>query len=165
MKYKIYDNRKGIGIDDAVPLIIFIFIAVFGIFIFNISEKVKSENLVEDIQIQKDILEGHEILMVYLTTSDVQMNNKADLISQSYTEKNYENLKKDLKEHFDKKLAYLPLWYIDIIDQSGNNIFSIQSTNYYSGYEQSKVAEVGFVLIPVYGLESQYIRIKLFFGK
>lgn len=160
-----YDNRKGIGIDDAVPLIIFIFIAAFGIFLFNINEKIKSENLVEDIQLQKDILEGYEILMGYLRNVDEQGNNKADLISKSYIEKDYENLKKDLKEYFDKKLAYLPLWYIDIIDSSGNNIFSIQSTNYYSGYEQSKVAEVGFVLIPVNGLESQYIKIKLFFGK
>ena len=160
-----YDNRKGIGIDDAVPMIIFIFIAAFGIFLFNINEKIKSENLVEDIQLQKDILEGHEILMEYLRNVDEQGNNKADFISKSYIEKYYENLKKDLKEHFDKRLNYLPLWYIDIIDSSGNNIFSIQSTNYYSGYEQSKVTEVGFVLVPVNGLESKYIKIKLFFGK
>ena len=31
--------------------------------------------------------------------------------------------------------------------------------------ELKRLSEVGFVLVPVYGLESQYIKIKLFFGK
>ena len=102
MKCKIFANKKGIGIDDAVPLIIFIFVAALVVVVFRINEQIKSDKLVASEERQKQIVEGHEILMAYLMQIDDQGNNKADFLSNSYLKGNYNDLKKDFNVVYDK---------------------------------------------------------------
>ena len=164
MKYKILDNKKGIGIDDAVPLVIFFFIAAFGVFLFNVNEKVKGQRLISDIQFQKDILNGHEILIEYITKIDEQ-GNRAEFIAKSYLEKDYDKIKKDMKEYFDIKLANFPAWYIDLVDSSQQEIFSIQSDNYHSAHDQLNFVQITSIHVPVNSQQSMYLQIKLFTGR
>lgn len=162
MKYKTFNNKKGIGIDDAIPIIIFIFVAALVIFVLRINDIGKSSKIKDDIQHQKDILDGHQALMEYLARIDEQ-GNKADFISKSINKKDYESIKKDMEKFFGEKLSYLPEWDIDVVDTSQKNILSVKSTNYYSGYELHQVSQVASVAIPING--QQYITIKLFFGR
>ena len=160
MKCKIFANKKGIGIDDAVPLIIFIFVAALVVVVFRINEQIKSDKLVASEERQKQIVEGHEILMAYLMQIDDQGNNKADFLSNSYLKGNYNDLKKDLNEYFRIKLAHIPIWYIEIIDPSKKKIIvQGEASDYFM--EKYRVASGS---IPVNGL-SDNIKIEMYFGK
>ncbi len=158
-------NKKGIGIDDTIAFIIFIFIAAIGIFFFRFNENVKSAGIVEDIKLQKDTLYVHQVLIEYLSKIDEQGNNKADFISKSVIEKDYEKLKKDMKEYFDIKLAPYSIWYIDLIDSSHKSLFSLQNDAYSSASEQYKDTQFVSVFIPVYNTAPGYIQIQLFYGR
>ena len=57
LKYKICDNKKGIGIDDAVPSIIFIFVVTIAIVFLRINESQASDKNVEEIKKQKELTE------------------------------------------------------------------------------------------------------------
>ena len=166
MKYKIYDNKKGIGIDDAVPLIIFIFVAAIGIFLFRVNENIKSNKLIEDIQTQKDIIEGHEVLISYLRKIDEQGNSKADSISKLVIEKNYEILKKDLTDYFGKRLEYLN-WYIEVKESSGKLLFPALANAQYSPQEQYSSTQVAHLVASVLVSISNkdHILIELFFAR
>lgn len=164
MKYKIYNNKKGIGVDDAVPLIIFIFVVAFGVFFFKLYEQGKSDKTIDNIQRQKNILEGHGILMDYLRIVDENGNNNADLISKSYNQKDYSNLKKDVEIYFNSKLKldYLQEWRIELVD-SGQNIFLFAQSRGYSP-KMDAIYQADSVFIPVKGLKSQLITLNLFLG-
>lgn len=167
MKCRIPFNKKGLSIDEAIPFVIFILIAVFGVFLYNINENVKGKQLTTDIQMQKDILNGHGILMDYLKQSDEQGNNKADFIAKHIIEKDYDNIKKDLTEYFSKNIGNIN-WYIEVKDSSNNLIFPQLTNSQYSSHEQYSSTQitysVAFASIPVYGQESSYISIELFFS-
>ena len=167
MKYKICANKKGIRIDDAVPIVIFIFVAAFIIVFFRINEKIKGDKIITDIQHQKDILVGHGVLMSYISITDDKGSNKADFISRSIVEKNYDGLKQDITEYFRKKIGNVN-WYIDVKDSSKNLILSLTNAQY-SPQEQYSSTQVSYpvasVFIPTNRLESKYISIELFFSR
>ena len=158
-------NKKGIGIDDTIAFIIFLFIAAIGLFFFRFNENLKSAELVDDIKLQKDIQSGHEVLMEYLSKIDENGNSKADFISKSIIEKNNEILKKDLMDYFGKRLENLN-WYIEVKDSSGNLIFPALTNAHYSPQEQyssTKVANsVSSMIIPI--KNQNYISLELFFA-
>lgn len=164
MKYKICANKKAL-VDEAIPVIIFIFVAAIVIVAFRINENVKSESVVEDIQLQKDIVDGHVILMGYLNKIDEQGSNKAGFISKLIREKNYEPLKQDITEYFNKRLDLR--WYIDVKDSFGNFIFPTLSNAQFSPQEQyasTKTAnKVASALLPINSPDISYISIELYF--
>jgi len=160
LKCKIFANKKGIGIDDAVPLIIFIFVAALVVVVFRINEQIKSDRLVTSVEQQKQIVEGHEILLAYLMQVDDNGGNKADFISNSYLKGNYDELKKDMNEYFRVKLAHVPIWQLEIIDPSKKKMtLQGDASDYFL-----KRYRVTSVSIPVQGLPD-YIKIDMFFGK
>lgn len=156
-------DKRGIGLDDALPLIIFIFIAASAIAVFKIYEKANTSKLISDIQQQKDTLEGHEALMGYLTKLDVLGITNADYMSKSYIENNYENLEQDLKEHLNSRLS-VHWWRIELADKYGGNLMSIQNRDY-NNADYYKIIEASAIHIPIYGEHSQYLSIRLFVGR
>lgn len=165
-KFRMYANKKGVGIDDTIAFIIFIFVAAIGIFFFRFNEDVKSAALADDIVFQKDILKGHEALMEYMSKADKQ-NNKADLVSKYAAEKNYDALKRDINDYFSKKLVDLN-WYIEVKDSSGNLLFpALTNAQYTSAQEQyasTKVARsVALVIVPI--SNQDYNMIELTFAR
>ena len=121
MRFRILNSKKGIAIGDAVAMIIFLLVAAFGVFFFHINEDVKGKALVTDIQLQKDKLSGHEVLVGYMEDSD-----KSDLLAQAVIGKNYDALKNDMGQYFSGKLAGIQ-WHIDVKDSSNNLLFQIKS--------------------------------------
>ena len=166
MRYKIIANKRGIGIDDAVPIIIFIFVAAFVLVFFKINEKVKSDKIIDDAQRQKDIIEGHEALIGYVTSIDNQGNSKADFISKSIAGKNYDSLKQDISEYFNKKIGNIN-WYVDVKDSSKNLVMPSITNAQYSLQEQYLSTQVAYqvasVYLPISGSGTKPISIELFF--
>jgi len=157
-----YNNKKGIGVDDAVPLIIFIFVAAFGIFFFKLYEEAKSDKAIEDIQKQKNILEGHEVLIGYLKIFDEKGIDKAELITKSYIENDYKNLKEDMEKYFSARLGRLPAWHINVNYPNKNNIFYLQGGNYHS--LQYNLVQADSIFIPIHGSKPEYITLQLSVG-
>lgn len=168
LKRKIFADKKGIGIDDAMPIIIFIFVAAFILVFFKINEKVKSGKSIDDIQRQKDILEGQSILMSYIKAVDNDGKNKADFISKSIVEKNYDGLKQDITEYFSKKIGNQN-WYVDVKYSSNNLILPSITNAKYSPQEQYSSMQTAYpvasVYLPISGSNSKPIFIELFFSK
>ena len=165
MRLKILYSKKGISTDEAVPFVIFIIVAVFGIFLFNINERVKGNQLVNDIQIQKDISGGHNLLINYLKQTDDQ-GNKQDFIAKSVINKNYVSLKTDLDSYFSKNLIN-PNWYLEIKDSSKKIVFKLDKIAF-SADDPSlghKTYSVGFVVVPINNQDQDYISIELFFAR
>jgi len=166
LKSKIYNNKKGIGIDDALPIIIFIFIAALVIGFLKINDKVKSDRTIENIQRQKDILEGHQTLMEYLNKLDEQDSNKEDFISKSIMAKDYDAIKQDVTQYFNGKLGNLG-WYLEIRDSTENLVMPVITNAQFSQQEQYSSTQSAFsvssVLIPINEQVPTYITIELFF--
>lgn len=162
LKSRISNNKKGIAIDDAIAMIIFMFVVVMGVFAFNINEKIKGKILTTDIQFQKDVLAGQEALADYILESSGD-DTKADFIGKSSISKDYEAIRKDMAQHFSKKLSGVK-WFIDFKDSSQNIIFQLQSTSFSPvGEYQSTEAPylVAALTIPITGID--YTSIELFF--
>ena len=153
-------GKKAIGIDDAIPLIIFIFVAAFGIIFLKISEKSRAERSMDDIQLQKDMLQGQEVLMGYLRKSDAD-GNKADVIARAYLENNYGELMQDMRQYFDGKFSNIA-WEIQAETSPRNSLFSLQSSGYYL---MEGPFEVGRAIVPINSGHSDYITIKLIFRR
>lgn len=154
------DNKKGIGIDDAVPSIIFIFVVTIAILFLRINEAEASDKNTEEIKKQKYVSDAHSVLMGYLTKLDENGDSRADFISKSYAKKDYKELKKDMEHYFSGKLAYLSGWHINLIDQSKNNILSLETDNFLpKPYDFVRVAPM---FIPVNGKTPQYLALELF---
>ena len=168
MKHKIFADKKGIGIDDAVPIIISIFVAALVIVVFTINEKVKSNKLIDDIQRQKDILEGQSILMSYIRSVENDENSKADFISKSIIEKNYDVLKQEITEYFNKKIGNIN-WYVDVKDSSNYLVLPSITNAKYSPQEQYSSTQIAYpvasVYLPISGSGTKPIFIELFFSK
>lgn len=160
MKYKIYSNKKAIGIDDAVPLIIFLVIAAFVIVFFRINEKITSNRIANDIEAQKEILDGDNVLVNYLRGFDDKGNTNADLLSKSFMKNYYDDVKKSMQAYFDKELSNIQAWHIDVTTKS--NEFFVESTDYQLTQPKDEIA---IAIIPAIGKESQYIQLVLYFGK
>ncbi len=160
MKYKIFNSKKAIGIDDAVPLIIFLFIAAFVIVLFRINEKITEDRIANDIETQKEILDGNNALIDYLRETDSRGNTNADSIAKSHASSNYDNVKKDMQAYFEKKLSHVPAWRIEVVAPSGN--FFVESSNYQFMQQKDEVAAAA---IPVIGKETGTIQLALYFGK
>ena len=103
-------------------------------------------------------------MIEYITKIDEQ-GNRAEFIAKSYLEKDYDKIKKDMKEYFDIKLANFPAWYIDLVDSSQQEIFSIQSDNYHSAHDQLNFVQITSIHVPVNSQQSMYLQIKLFTGR
>jgi len=161
LKYKICDNKKGIGIDNAVPSIIFIFVVTIAIVFLRINESQASDKNIEEIKKQKYILDGHSALIGYLKKLDENGSNKADFILKSYTKNDYTELKKDMEQHFASRLAHIPAWHINVNYQN-NNIFYLQGGNYHS--LQYNLVQADSIFIPIHGAKPEYIILQLSVG-
>ena len=158
-----FNSKKGIGIDDAVPMIIFILVAVFAIFLFRINEEIKNQDKIDEIKYQGKILDGHEVLINYLIQVDDNDNTRSYFLSTSYTEGNYDILKEDMREYFESKLSpYTLKWRLELVDPSGKEIFSMEKLGTGVVFRMDQVASVS---IPIDDDEYSYVTLKLYFGK
>lgn len=162
MKYKIHDNRKGIGIEEAIPWVFVIFVFTFAIIFFKINENIKNDKLIDDIERQKEILKAHGVLMSYLMKINEQGKANADLIAESYYGNNYQNLMADMKSYFNNKLSNIPAWHIEVLTQSDKNLFFIENEHYYPAQDKYPVASA---IVPINGKQLSYIKININFGR
>ncbi|MBS3096597.1 hypothetical protein J4480_04110 [Candidatus Woesearchaeota archaeon] len=164
MKHKIFDNKKGIG-EEAFHIIIVLVIGALTIGFFKISDKIKSDKAMEAIQREKDIVDGHEALMEYLTKVH-ENGNKADFISKLVIEKKYDVVKQDITDHFNQKLDNMN-WHIDVKDSQGKLILPSITNTQYSPQEQytstQSTYRVASAFIPLDD-QANYILIELFFS-
>ena len=119
----------------------------------------------EAIQREKDIVDGHEALMEYLTKVH-ENGNKADFISKLVIEKKYDVVKQDITDHFNQKLDNMN-WHIDVKDSQGKLILPSITNTQYSPQEQytstQSTYRVASAFIPLDD-QANYILIELFFS-
>ena len=162
MKYKIYNSKKGIAIDELIPAIIVIFvIAILGSLLY-FGEVQENRKDIADIKKQQDFSYANQILVGYLSKLDDTYNTKADALSSAYNKKSYESVKKDMQNYLDVKLSGLS-WELEIFDSLKNKVFSLESPNEYP--PDSEEVQVGLVTIPINGLEPNYMQISLYFRR
>ncbi|MBI2541385.1 hypothetical protein HYV80_01625 [Candidatus Woesearchaeota archaeon] len=160
LKPRISSNKRGIAIDDTIAVLIFLFIAVMGIFAFNINEKVKGKILTTDIQFQKDIIAGQEALAYYIHEPHGD-STKADFIAKSIISKDYEAIRKDMSQYFGNKLSGTK-WSMYFKDSSQNIIFQLQSTSFSPTEEYSSTESpylVASLTVPITGVDYTSIEI------
>ncbi|MBI2654707.1 hypothetical protein HYX02_07940 [Candidatus Woesearchaeota archaeon] len=166
MKYKILNNKKGIGFDDFWSITaVFIFAALIIVFIW-LSDKRTSAKTLDDILLQKSIQEGHEALFSYLRQVDDKGSSKADFIAKLASEKNYDAIKQDMVKHLGNELAHRS-WHIGAFDSSKNGILTLTNTQHfqYGQYFSLQLYPVAKAVIPFNKEPSEYITIQLSFGK
>lgn len=163
MKYKIFVSKNGVVLDEILPLILLGFGLVLILGYVKVSEASTREKIIEDIIKQNDVVYAHETLIEYLKMLDEKGNNKIDFLSKSMIEKDYESIKKDMKDYFDKKLSNFPIWRIDLYE-SQNFILSINSKNYELEPRQYELREVASVTVPLYS-PNRHLSIKLFIAE
>lgn len=161
LKCKISKNKKGIGIDDALPLIVFILVAAFVIFVFQINYNVKLDKTIKSIQQPKDEMYGHETLLNYLSQIDSNGNSKAKIISELYLDEKYDQIKLDLQTYFKPRLEPIPRWDIDIITEYNELI--IFTRGGYSANSDKRL--IDSIKIPVNSHEPTYLTIQLFMSR
>lgn len=128
LKCRIISNKKGgAPTDEAIGLLIFIFVAAFGLVLiklFNISAENKIN---EDLTEQKLTLDGHSNLMSFLR-QQADDGAISDLIINSYYLKDYPELNVHTQEFFNAK--YLDNWIIIIEDSDGKTVMSASPNNF-----------------------------------
>ncbi|HLC60958.1 MAG TPA: hypothetical protein VJJ52_06030 [Candidatus Nanoarchaeia archaeon] len=161
MRYKISKNKKGIGIDDALPLIVFILIAAFVIFVFRIYDSTKLDKTIKSIQQPKDEMYGHEILINYLSQTDSKGNSKAKIISELYVGGEYDQISIDLQAYFKSKLEPIARWDIDIVTVYNENVLSVKG-----GFSPNADKRfINSIKIPINSQKPNYLSIRLFMSR
>ena len=161
LRCKISRNKEGIGIDHALPLIVFILVAAFIIFIFQINYNIKLDKTIKSIQQPKDEMYGHEALLNYLSQIDSNGNSKAKIISELYLYGKYDQIKIDLQAYFKSKLEPIPRWDVDIITDYDELIISTRG-----GYsENADKRLINSIKIPVNSEKPTYLAIQLFMSR
>ena len=104
----------------------------------------------------------------YLAKIDGNGNNKADFISKSITQKDYDAVKQDITQYFNSKFGNFN-WYVDIKDSSKKLVMPTITNVQFSPQEQYSSTQSAFLVssvsIPVNGQEPTYVTIELFFLK
>lgn len=167
MKSRICASKKGIGIDDAVPIIIFILVAALIIFLFNTTQNTKSAKAVDNTQIQKNRFDGNAALLEYLQKLDDNGNNKIDFLSKNYNEGNYNIIRSDLEAYFRLKFSNAQMWRIELYDPSGNDILKpplrISDRNFFD--TQLQITQVTSMEVPIHYSQSGFLVFKIYFGR
>ncbi|MEK6892283.1 MAG: hypothetical protein AABX25_03800 [Nanoarchaeota archaeon] len=161
LRCKISRNKKGIGIDDALPLIVFILIAAFVIFVFRIYDNTKLDKTIKSIQQPKDEMYGHEILLNYLSQTDSNGNNKAEIISELYLGGKYDQINLDLQSYFKSKLEPIARWDIDIVTEYNEDVLSVKGG--FSPNADKRL--INSIKIPINSQKLTYVTIRLFMSR
>lgn len=123
----IKDKKGGAPTDEAIGLLIFIFVAAFGLVfikLFNISAENKVK---EDLTEQKISLDGHSNLMSFLR-QQVKGATISDIIINSYYSNDYSQLRPYINEYFNSK--YSDEWIIVIEDSAGKTVLSANPNSF-----------------------------------
>src|SRR3989344_1769803 len=150
-------SKRGIAIDEAVPLIVLIIVAVFGVFFFRACEAGKSDVKSDNVLLEKKLGNAHEVLMNYLQTIGSD-GNKADFIAKSYLNDDIELLKTDLRQYLENRLS--DAWRVEIVSSSGKSVLADDSVSY---QETSARYLAANSVVPVNN--GEYILIKLYIGE
>ena len=172
LKPRILGSKKAVGIEDAIPLIIFIFVGaiIFGAFmLFDNTRQATTQTTMKN---QIDKLDANEILAGFLAKVDEKGNTNADLILKLYIDKeknlgNEDVLKNNIRDYFGERLSHWTKWKLQI-DQNGDYSKNIMTVSSDDGPALSRnfglvgsTNEVSEFLIPV--SSSEYLSITLFF--
>jgi len=167
LKSRICANKKGIAIEDTVPIIIFILAAAIAIFLFNFIQNTKITKSADNIQIQKDRIDGNEALLEYLKKVDENGNSKADFISKNYNEKNYDAIRRDLEAYFRLKFSNVQMWRIELYDSYGNNILRppLRISDRSFADTELHISQVASMTIPINSPASSILMFKIYIGR
>jgi len=160
-------NKKGVGIDDALPIIVTLIVFALLVFAFRITDSVNEEKLQTGIQNQKDYVEAHDELTGYLSLIDEYFASNSQLVSDSFNEQNYSKLKKDMSGYFALKFGHLPRWEIEFLDQSEQAItadgeyFILRGGKGRGGFTISSNKAVAKSFIPIQTNPPKYVIVRL----
>lgn len=167
MRCKIFRNKRSVVIDEALPLIGLIIVAVLFVGWTKVSEASDHSKISEDIQKQKDAIYAHEEMTAYLKKLDENGNNRIDFLSKSYNERNLNAIRNDLELYFRPKFSNLQMWRIELYDQSGNGIITpplrISDKNFPD--TQLRINQVASITVPINSLDSKFLTFKVYFGR
>ena len=167
MKFRILNNKKGgAPIDEAAGLILFIFIAAFGLIWIKVSNVSNENRSNEEVEYQKRVTDAHSNLMTFLNN---QINNKpiAEIIVNSYYSQDYSKLDKPMKDFFNS--IYSNDWVIIIEDSNKNVVLSANPNSFLVrslvsiSTTREELATAYLPLNPEIGLG--YLKIRLFIIK
>ncbi len=157
-------NKKGIGIDDAVPMIMFIIVAALAILFFSFYFNGQSNQINTKIQWEKDQIGGNQLMLAYLRIIDDKGVSKSEFISRKIAERDYDSIKVDLTKNFQDKFSSYLLWRINIVDDSGRDVISpVEVNNYGIGDSSPNVLQVSSIKVPVGN--KKYVTMLLYAGR
>lgn len=154
LKYKKI-GKKGI-IDEFLPLVLFLILAVFVIFIFNIFGKFKTEETKIKIDAQKLSIGANKLLREFTN------KHSADII-QAYQNNDYRELKKSSGDFFDKGV-YSPTlkgWKLEILNSEYDKIMVKNSDEL---VRLNKLATATFYFPIQRSPENDFLILKLHIG-
>ncbi len=154
-------NQKG-SIENFVPAIIFLFVAVLGIFFFTTKDSVTKEKQSTDIQRQLDYIYAHQTLLNYLIQVDESGKSKSEIIAQYYYDRNYVEFEKDIKNYFGSKLGHFSKWQLDINTKNDEIIYTVQESVSTASSGKFLAASA---IVPLASSKDQYLKINLYLGR
>lgn len=163
LKCRIIKNKKGgAPTDEAIGLLIFIFVAAFGLVFIKLFSISTENKIKEDLTEQKISLDGHSNLISFLR-QQVKDVTISDIIINSYYLNDYSQLSAYIKEHFNAK--YSDEWVIIIEDSAGKTVLSANPNSFLINSlisisaTRQEVAVAYLPLNPSSGLN--YVKIRL----
>lgn len=152
-------NKKAQLMDDWMDVVFVLLISLF-IFGFYFTLTYSTEKA-QEVRIKEDLDEIHykAALTQYLNSQINENNTITDLISQSYLNQDYTELRKQTEDIFPK--FNIISWSLILSEQDYAHIFSTHDKTYETALETTRVAEI---IIPIQEKPLNYIRVQLFIG-
>lgn len=100
--YSLFRNKKGVAIDDLLPLLFVmgVFVIIFLVFTFtNVSEK---SDVKRDITEVKQKIDANQHLLQFLRSPATDDKSMADLIAESSLNDDFKDIKSKSEDYFDK---------------------------------------------------------------
>ena len=163
MKFKISNKKAGAPIDEFIAFIVFIFVAVFAVFLLNVTSKSNENEIKDDIALQKSLNDAHNNLMSFLRQQNNDVNMQ-EITADSYYKNDYSQITRSITSFFNSK--YSSNWALVITDFNNRNVLTVNPHDILDSYHQAGVAvltkDVAAAYIPLNpSMQSAYLKITL----
>lgn len=152
MKSKILSDKKGIGLDEAIPLIVFIITAAITIVVFSLVNSSITEAIQNEAGLWKQQVEGRENLFTFLTQETNGKQNALHLIEYYHDRKNEATITQTIEGFFTKK--YSNSWLFIVEDAQNNKILD-------EGSDTFSRAHLATIHLPLLTSTTPYLKITL----
>lgn len=155
MKFKILSDKQGIGLDEAIPLMVFIITAAVTIVAFSLINSSTTSSIQVGADLWKQQLEGRDDLLAFVKQETNGKMNAFHLVDYYYNRQKEDELTQIIERFFTEK--YSNSW-IFIMEDAQNNLVIRQGTDDPS---RTQLATIHLPLIP--STADTYLKITLLY--